>query len=161
MRLFLALIIAGLGLTLLGFAIMLGASGGGVPIEFASAGAALGLILGPLTFISGLVVYALRRPTSKDLASQKAGDYRTWHFRPVGLLILVIAVAGFAAVGIWAEQYLPGINAGPRPVWGYVVGVVCLALLSIRQVRNLVFYTAEMPEAKEVDKADKADTAPK
>jgi uncharacterized membrane-anchored protein len=152
MRLFLALLIAGLMLTLLGFAILFGSMGGGIPIEAGFAGLAL-IILGPLTVVGGLVAYALQRPTAKELASQKANDYRTWHFRPVGLLILVVALGGFVALANWAEQYIPSINSGRRPVSCYVFGLVCLALLSFRKVRNLVFYTGQIPEAKEADKA--------
>jgi uncharacterized membrane-anchored protein len=152
MRLFLALVIAGLLLTLLGFVFLFGSVGGGMPIDAGFAGLVL-IVLGPLTVVGGLVAYALRRPTAKDLASQKANDYRTWHFRPVGLLLLVLALGGFVALANWAEQYIPGINTGRRPLSGYVFGLVCLALLSFRKVRNLVFYTAEIPKAKETDKA--------
>jgi hypothetical protein len=144
-------IVVGLGLTLLGFAILFASIGGGVPIEVAFTGLALGVILGPLTFLSGFLDYALRRPTSNELASQKAGDYRTWHFRPAGLLILVIALVGFGALGSRAEQYVPGSNSGRRPISGYVFALVCIALLSMRTVRNLIFYTGQMPEAKEAD----------
>ncbi len=148
MRLFLTLILVGLGLTLLGFAMMFGAMGGAVPIEAAFAGLAFGALIGPLTFISGFVVYVMRRPTTKELASQKSDDYRTWHFRPVGLLILAIGLVAFVALGNWAEQSIPGINSGRRPLSGYIFALVCLALLSFRKVRNLIFYTDETPKQK-------------
>jgi hypothetical protein len=151
MRLVLVLVIAGLALTLLGFALLFGSMGGGVPVEAGFAGLVL-IILGPLAVVGGLVAYALQRPTAKELAQQKAGDYRTWHFRPVGLLLLILALAGFVALANWAEQYLPGINAGRRPLSGYVFGLLCLALLSFRKIRNLVFYTGEISEVNNADK---------
>jgi uncharacterized membrane-anchored protein len=160
MRLFLTLIILGLGLTLLGFVILFGSIGGGLPIEVAFAGLALGVILGPITFISGFVVYAFRRPTPNELASQKADDYRTWHFQPAGLLILVIGLAAFVVLGNWAEQYVPHINSGRRPLSGYIFGLVCLALLSFRKVRNLIFYTGEIPKAEPAEDKSEVQAEP-
>jgi hypothetical protein len=42
-------------------------------------------------------------------------------------------------------------------VSGYVFGLVRVALLSLRKVRKLVFYTVEMPPATPADKAANAE----
>jgi hypothetical protein len=149
MRLFLGLVVVGLGLTLSGFAVLFGSIGGWVPIELGFVGLALGLAVGPLTFLGGLAAYALRRPTPTDLALQKPGDYRTWHFRPTGLLLLVVVVSGLVALGNWAESRRPGINSGQRPLTVYVFAIACVAALSVRNVRNVVFYTKETAETND------------
>lgn len=146
MKLFLTLIILGLIVTVLGFAILFGAVGGPLPIEASYVGFAM-IILGPLTFVAGLVVYALQAPTPEQLAAQNPDNFQTWHFRPRGLLLLFLGLIGFIALGTWAEQYLPGINKGRRPLSGYIFAIVFMALLSIRKVRNWVLYTSKLPQA--------------
>lgn len=154
MRYLLVLVIVGLSLTLLGFAILFASLDGRVPLEVGLAGLPM-ILLGLLLFVGSLTTYALRRPTRKELASQKAGDYRTWHFRPAGLLILVVGLATYVAVASWAEQYVPGINSGRPSPSGFVFGLVCLALLSFRKVRSSIFYLGEIPKAKAA--ADKSE----
>lgn len=143
MRLFLTLVIIGIGLTLVGFAMTFGSLNEVIPTEMVFAGLALGVVIGPLTVISGLVVEALRRPTPSELAGQKADDYQTWHFRPAGLLILVVALAAFVALvmlGNGAKQ--------SHSVYSFIFGLACVALLSIRKVRNWIFYTGGIPRRK-------------
>ena len=68
------IVIAGLILTLLGFAILISWIVLAVPKEAGFAGIAL-IILGPLTIVGGLQAHAIRRSTAKELASQHAMDY--------------------------------------------------------------------------------------
>jgi hypothetical protein len=144
MKTFLLLVFGGLCLTAVGFALLLAAMGNSRTLEAAYLGFPL-IILGPLLFISGLVVYALRRPTAGELASQKLNDQCTWHFRPLGLAILGICVVLVVIAGNWAEQYIPGIASGRRPLAGYVFALLWLGLLSFRRVRDLLFYTGQCP----------------
>jgi hypothetical protein len=113
------------------------------------------LIVGVIVLGGGalLLFFGIRsepwRPTAQELARQKAGDYRQLYFRPVGLLLLLIALGGFIALGIWVEQYIPGLTKrqgfGHSPL-AYVFGIVFLASMAIRRVRNFVFY-AEPPSS--------------
>ncbi len=144
MKAYLLLVVGGLGLTTVGFAILLGAAGLRLPLEAAFLGFPL-LILGPVLFLSGLVVYALRRPTARELAGQRLSDQRTWQFRPLGLAVLFVGVALVVLAGNWAEQYIPGIASGRRPLAGYAFALLWLGLLSFRRVRDLLFYTGELP----------------
>src|SRR5947209_5535091 len=99
--------IVGLSMTVLGFGILFGSIDGWIPMELAAGGFAM-IILGPLTILGGLVAYILRRPTPEELAKQKVGDYANWHFRLLGILIVIVLVAGFHALGNSADQYVPG-----------------------------------------------------
>ena len=118
------------------------------------------LLVGVLVLGGGVVLLFLGvrseqwRPTAQELARQKAGDYRNLYFRPVGLLLFVIALGGFIALGIWLNQFLPGIFSGIRSPLGYIFALVFVALLSIRKVRNLVFYTADAPDSSGAIKND-------
>jgi hypothetical protein len=82
--------------------------------------------------------------TARDLAGQKASDYRTWHFRPVGLMIFLLGLALFVVAANWAEQYVRGINAGRRSISGYLGGLLFFALMGFRKVRDFVFHTARV-----------------
>jgi hypothetical protein len=155
MKTFLVLVVAGLGLTLLGFAALFGSLGGALPRQLAFVGFPL-IIIGPLTFVGGLVVYALRRPTPEELASQELDNYGTWHFRPAGLLLLGLAMGAFIVAAKWAEQYLPWINAGRPTPSSYVFAILLLLLLSFRKTRDLVFYTGERIDTRESTKAGNA-----
>lgn len=148
MKTYLVLVTGGVGVMLLGFVLLFGAIGRAFPPWAASAGFTL-MFVGPLTVVGGLVVYALQRPTPKDLAGQRVGEFGTWHFRPRGLLILAAALAAFLAIGFWAERYIPGINSGDKPPSAYIFAGVCVALLSSRKVRDQIFYTGSIPDAAE------------
>jgi hypothetical protein len=146
MKLALGLVIAGVLVTLLGFAILIGSLDGAISMETGFAGFPM-IILGPLTIVGGLMVHAFRRPTAQELASQKARDYRTWQFRPVGLVIFLTALGGFVALGLWIERYVPGFTKRSRPGGsspaGFLFGLVIVSLLSFRRIRNTIFYTKQ------------------
>jgi hypothetical protein len=116
------------------------------------------LIVGVFVFGGGALLLFLGirserwRPTAQELARQKDGDIRTLYFRPVGLLIFVIGLGGFIALGFWLNQFVPGIFAGRRSPLACIFALVMLALLSFRKVRNLVFYTGDKPDASEANK---------
>lgn len=142
-RLVLPLVI-GICMSAIGFFVLLGSMSGGT-IELAWVGLALLVGVGPAFCLAGCVLYALRPPTRQEIAAQKSWDCRTWHFRPAGLLIFVVLVGALVVIGNWAEQYIPGINSGRRPVSGYFFGLLCLSLLSFRRIRDFVFFTGEDP----------------
>lgn len=146
--------IAGVVLTLLGFAAIIGGMDGLLPFNGTYVGVAL-ILLGPLTIIAGFVVYAFRKPTEGELARQQLGEMRSWHFRRRGLLILFGTMGVFVSFALWLEQFYPGINSGRRPFPAFVFGVVCVILLSFRKVRDQVFHTGRIPEPP-ADAGDRA-----
>jgi hypothetical protein len=83
------------------------------------------------------------RPTRHEIVRQGGGD-REMFLRPGGLVIFLIALGGFVALAIWLEQFAPGIS-GRRSPLNYIFGLVFVSLLSIRKVRNSIFYTGEPP----------------
>lgn len=153
MKPFLSLLATGLILTPVGFLILFASLGRVIPREAIFAGFAM-IILGPLLFVSGLAVFALQRPSPQELAGQKMNDQGTWHIRPVGLLIIILAIGGFVVVAQWLEHYLPGINSGRPSLLGLVFALICAALLSWRKVRHTIFYLGEANQAKEVGKTE-------
>src|SRR5258708_5879354 len=96
---------AGVCMTAAGVGLLWAATRGTAPLGVVFVGLAL-LLLGPVVFAAGFVVDMLRRPTPQELARQKADDDRTWHIRPLGLLILVAGVGVCLVGGAWAGQYV-------------------------------------------------------
>lgn len=150
MKLSLTWCIGGLVLTALGLALVFVASDTSSPNPLlAIFGMIVGVVIGPLTIISGLVVFVVRRPSKKELRSQNPRNSRTWHLRPVGALAFVVALAVCVGLGQWVGQYIPEFNKGGR--WSpaaALTGLVMCGLLAIPKVRNLVFYVGERPVAK-------------
>jgi len=165
MKLSLALCITGLSLIGVGLALVFASMGGGVFLQASVAGIAL-FLLGLFTVIASVVAYAVRRPTPEELASQKPGKYGTWHFRPIGLLIVGIEMVGALLLGDWVERELPvikdaldwvvrnvfGLKPRPYVVAGCICVILALVSVSFRRIRNLIFYTGQLPAANAGDK---------
>lgn len=136
-KLSLSLLISGVIATLTGFGLLFGSFSGTLPTNAAMAGFAL-IVAGPLTLVAGLIAYALRKPTAKELAEHNPNEIGTWHFRPLGLLLVVVVMTVSVIVGIWVERELG--TPWRKPISGYGIAIVVVCLMMFRQVRDLVFY---------------------
>lgn len=136
-KLSLSLSISGVVATLAGFALLFGSFSGTFPTSFAMVGFAL-IIFGPLTLVAGLIAYALRKPTAKELAQHNPDEIGTWHFRPMGLLLVVVVMTISVIIGTWVERELG--THWRRPISGYGIAILVVCLMMFRQVRDLVFY---------------------
>lgn len=107
------------------------------------------LVLGGGALLLFFGVRSVRwRPTARELASQKPDDMRTWEFKPVGLVLFVALLAVVGGLG-----YLVGRD------FAALLGLPLFALLSLRQVRRLIFYIDDIPQPsqEEANAEGKAD----
>jgi hypothetical protein len=117
------------------------------------------LILGVIVLGVGAILLFLGirserwRPTAQELARRQDDML---YFRPVGLLLFVVVFVAVGSLGLWLDQFLPGLASGRRSPLAYILTLGFLALLSFRKVRNLVFYTRDAPDADEAKKAGSA-----
>lgn len=162
----LLLFLVGLSVTVLGFVILFGSIGGAIPLEVGFLGVAL-IIIGPLTMVSGLYVYLLRKPTTQELASRPVGDDKetwnlvrladshTWQMRPAGLFVFFPVICGTYLLVLWCFNEL-GLESsdGATSVANIVAGTLILLLLAFRPIRNLVFYPPQSPRENEVGPAE-------
>ena len=142
--------------------------GVGLALVFASLGLQSGLagialfLFGLFTVIASLVAYAFRKPTRKELANQSPGSFQslrfiTWHFRPVGLVILGIAAIGALLLENWVVPPLPGNREPQRHLLaGVMFAILFFVAVSFRKIRNLIFYTGQIARPKRGTRADRS-----
>jgi hypothetical protein len=102
---------------------------------------ALFIGVGPALCLTGLVLYASRRPSVEELARQRPNDMRTWQFRPVALVLFLGLLAVISGLTVAAEAHW-GIRLhgfGSRG-FGLLFTLPLVLLLSLRPVRRLLFY---------------------
>jgi hypothetical protein len=85
---------------------------------------------------------AFRRPTEAQLRAQKLDNPQTWHFRPVGLLTYLGAMGGALALGLWLQDRFPE-KRGVARLLTYGVALLLAASMSLRRMRDFLFYTGE------------------
>jgi hypothetical protein len=106
--------------------------------------------VGPALCLTGLVLYASRRPSPEELARQRSDDMRTWQFRPVGLALFIGLLAVVSGLTVAAEVHwgvrLHGL--GSRG-FGLLLALPLFLLLSFRGVRRRIFYVADRAETSQ------------
>jgi hypothetical protein len=134
----------GLGLTTTGYLLFVPSR------DDKSLAAEIGLFLlfgaGPVCCLNGLLLYALRAPTEREL-SPRIDDYSTRHFRPLGLVAFLVWAGVVLGLKSWAETYRPPRGDVGSGLLLYAFGVLVVMPLCFRRVRDLFFYP--MPPAKQ------------
>jgi hypothetical protein len=119
----------------------------------------LGLAVGVALLTIGIELYPPL--TTHELAKQSASDIRTWHFRPVGLVIILLVLLLVVMGDIWAEHLVPVLRmpGGWRRVspFGYFFALLFCVLMGFRRVRDFCFYripARDQPQPEEGQKND-------
>jgi len=147
---FLKLIFAGMVVTTFGFLLLFLFFNGYLPQTLASILMPIILLGMLLMLVIGPILFLLQKPTKREIDASDPSNPRTWHFRPVGLLVVAISaglIKWFA--NFFCQKFTPVLfepfvqlsHHGARmSILDITIVLLVVLLPIIPSVRNFLFF---------------------